>query len=131
MSLNWEKISFLIAEDEPDLREVMVNVFEAQGCQVHSAADGFEALEVLKKTRIDVIISDVRMPRCDGVQLLDSIQKLELKDKPLIFLVTGYADISESEAIKKGASRLLHKPFNIPDILALVEKKLTEKSESR
>ena len=110
--LNWSQLTILVAEDEEDLRQVICTMLELEGSKVFGASNGDEAFEILQRESIDIVISDVQMPYCTGMQLLERV-KSEMASAPAMFLVTGYADVSEQEALKKGALSLIHKPFNI------------------
>jgi CheY-like chemotaxis protein len=68
-------------------------------------------MEVLKANHVSLVLSDVRMPGGDGVQLLESIRTRDPKLPPVIF-VTGFADLSEAECMAKGANRVIAKPFD-------------------
>lgn len=106
----------LIVEDDPLLLETGYGL-ELFGATVYRAANGMAAMEWLSKSenRVDVILSDVRMPTGDGVWLLDSLKKLG--DIPPFFFITGYADVGAEEAIAKGAREMVSKPIG-PRILA-------------
>ncbi len=106
----------LIVEDDPLLLETGYGL-ELFGATVFRAPNGMAAMEWLSKPdhRVDVILSDVRMPTGDGVWLLDALKKLG--EIPPFFFVTGYADIGADEAIAKGAREMVSKPIG-PKILA-------------
>lgn len=121
--IKWDQMRILVVEDEPDLREILVMVFEQEGSIVVSAKDGMEALSLVQTEKPDFIISDVRMPNCDGIQFLETVRRTH-PTLPPIFLATGFADIDEEQAIRKGALTLICKPFNIRDLFATIEDKL-------
>ncbi len=121
--VKWNELKILVVEDEPDLREILIMVFEEQGCQVVAAGDGNQAIELLKTFHPDMIISDMRMPNCDGIRLLEKVRKQHPTDPPF-FLATGFADINEEQARIKGAATLIHKPFNIQDLFLTLESHL-------
>jgi len=121
MSLKWQKLKVLIAEDEEDLRNTIVMVFQRKGAQVFSACNGYEALEILNKEEINIVVSDVRMPKCDGVELLKTIRATH-PDVPVVFLATGFADITEKLAKEYGAEDLIQKPFSISMLFSVIEK---------
>lgn len=101
----------LIVDDEPDLREIMIFEFESHGCQIIEAENGKIAFDLFLKNDVDLVISDVRMPGGDGIELLEKIRGKD-KKKPVIILVSGFADVSREEAIKKGANSLEMKPID-------------------
>jgi len=126
--IKWDQLQILVVEDEPDLREILVMVFEQEGSQVFSAKDGSEALKIMQTENPDFVLSDVRMPKVDGIQFLETIRKRH-PSQPPIFLATGFADIDEPQALRKGAVSLIAKPFNINDLFALIEDKLMGRAD--
>lgn len=112
-------LQVLIVDDEPDLAELVSFEFELIGSHVSIAENGQNAFKLCKEKNFDVIISDIRMPNGDGIELLKNIRKLDYK-KPSIFLMTGFADISLQEAYHFGASAIFGKPFNRKELIATV-----------
>lgn len=117
-ALKGKKI--LIVDDEPDLRELLAEEFLHHGCEILEAANGQLALECVLRNKIDVVISDVRMPDMNGTHLLEKIRERD-PVKPHVFLLTGYADIDSKEAIKKGAKALFLKPIDWQKLVAQIE----------
>ena len=116
----------LVVEDEADLREPLMLEFESLGCIVFGAGNGKEALEIVKAEQLDAIISDIRMPGGDCVELLKSVKAIQ-HNFPVVMLITGFADLSREEAYHLGAEAILTKPFNLDEIDAVVERILTPK----
>lgn len=123
-----EDFNLLIVDDEEGLREVLVMNFEMSGYNIFQASGGLEAIEIVKSNRIDFIISDIRMPDGDGVSLLEKIREID-PNIPIIVMVTGFAEITREEIIKKGALDLLEKPYDIELLESYIEKHM--KSISR
>ncbi|MFN8370265.1 MAG: response regulator [Bacteriovoracaceae bacterium] len=113
----------LIVDDEPDLRELLRFEFELYDCICLEAGNGISAFEIIKSGNpsVDIVISDVRMPKGDGVGLLENIRKMST-DKPAVFFVTGFADISKEEAYAMGVNGMFGKPYNIDFIVNEVKK---------
>lgn len=101
----------LVVDDEPDLVEIIGDLFTKQGCTVLTAMNGEQALKILLEETIDAVISDVRMPKVDGFQLLTRMKTL-FKTPPPVFFVSGFADQNEDEAKLLGARALLNKPVD-------------------
>ena len=100
----------LIVDDEADIRELLAIEMERQGAQVLEAEGGEAAFALLQQNHVDLIISDVRMPTGDGIELLERVQKL---DNPVpVILISGFADITREEALAKGALNLQPKPLD-------------------
>ncbi len=107
---SFSTITLLIVDDESDLRSAIVFDFKRKGFSVLSAENGTKAFELIQTNRIDLVISDVRMPSGDGLFLLEKIQSLPVKI-PLIF-ITGFSDVTEVECISRGAIKVFSKPFD-------------------
>lgn len=109
----------LVVDDEPLLREAIIFDIKKRGGIVFEAENGTQALQVVKNNPIDMVISDIRMPNGDGIELLVNIRHFH-ETKPLVLLVTGYADFSEAEALRKGAYALMDKPIDRKKMLELI-----------
>ena len=114
----------LIVEDEEDLRAPLATEFEGMGCIVYQASNGRDGFEIVKKVHPDAVISDIRMPGGDGVELLQRIKHLNY-GVPVVMLITGFSDLSREEAYHLGADAILSKPFDLDAIDAAVIKILT------
>ncbi len=114
-----KKYTLLIVDDEEMLRDVLVFEFERKGFTVLSAENGVAAFELVSKNKIDLVISDMRMPEGDGMSLLEKIRKFDSKIPTVIF-ITGFADVTEAECIAKGAHKVLAKPFNRKELMECV-----------
>lgn len=124
--LNGKKI--LIAEDETDLREPLAIEFESFGCKVFQAKNGREAFDIVQKEKLDAVISDIRMPGGDGIELLKRIKEFS-HEFPVVMLITGFSDLTNQEAYNMGAEAILSKPFDLDEIDNAVARILTPKDE--
>jgi len=124
--IDYNKTNVLVVEDEPDLREILVYVLQDIGYNVFEAENGEVGLKVCQNEKIDAIISDIRMPKLDGVQLLKNMRE-KSPEIPVIFLVTGFADIKENEVYKLGANAFLNKPYDINELTQKLEDSLSDK----
>ena len=114
----------LIVDDEPSLRELLREVFSLERTgRILTASSGNEALKIIRTTKVDAVISDVRMPDGDGIALLDGIREENL-DVPVIIMLTGYSKLELEDAYEKGACALLHKPCDLDMITQLTQKAL-------
>jgi len=125
MLIEPNKYNVLVVEDETDLREILVFILQDIGYNVSEAVNGEEALKMCQTNSYDAIISDIRMPKVDGVQLLKSLRSIN-PEIPLIFLVTGFADIKEAECYKLGANAFINKPYDVTEMTDKLEKSLSE-----
>jgi CheY-like chemotaxis protein len=122
MQLNDATI--LIVDDEAGLLRIFKLWFQQEGCNVFTAENGFDALEVVKAQPIDVIVSDVRMPKMDGVGLARRVRQLWARASKIIF-VSGFADIDERECCDLGVESILPKPILRASLVSAVRTCLT------
>lgn len=113
--------TILVVDDEELLREAVVFDFKRKGYKVLSASCGNEAIEVLEKNPVDVVVSDVRMPNGSGIDLLGHIKQKNVF-LPVVMFVTGFADISLEEAYALGADAVFPKPFDRKALHEAVER---------
>ncbi len=112
-------IKILIVEDEANLRLVLQKELERLGHQVQSASEGEAALKMLEEAAVDVILTDINMPRMDGMQLLKRVR--ERANPPEVIMLTGFATVDTAvAAMKFGAYDYLSKPYRIGELDALV-----------
>jgi len=118
----------LVVDDETVLLDIMGEVFEQIAGKVICVSDGAQALETLAAHRIDLIITDVRMPVMDGITLLKKV-KAGGSLTPRVIVITGFADINLRQVYDLGAEALLEKPIELKDLIKAVEKSLLEPHE--
>lgn len=116
--------SILVVDDEVPLREAIAFDFKRKGYQIYQAPNGKEAFNTLQREKIDLVISDIRMPGGDGIELLTRAREANIRIP--IILITGYADITPEDALKKGAQAVFSKPFDRKALFAEVEKHLNK-----
>lgn len=107
--------SILVVDDEPDLREILSDEFSLDGAKVSEAPNGKEALKKCEAEAFDVVVSDLRMPGGDGVVLAREL-KARHSEKPLVFLMTGFADLTAEEAYEIGVEGFFSKPFHLETV---------------
>ena len=115
--------SILVVDDEADFRDILAISFEAAGFKVFKAANGREAFDLIVANSIDVVVSDIRMPGGDGVELLERA-KARSPETPIVLLVTGYTELSTADAHDKGAEAMFAKPFRIADVQETIDRLL-------
>jgi len=120
----------LLVEDEANMTRTLSRILERAGYEVATAANGQEALEILDREVIDVLITDLNMPVMDGMALLRSIQ--ELVSRPATVVLTGYGTIQSAvDAMKLGAADYLIKPCNPDDLKIVIGRQLELRSLRR
>lgn len=119
----------LIVDDERSMRELLERVFLREGYTVRVADNGTLALQMLKSSFFDLVISDVKMPGLSGMELLQTCR--EVSPDTMCVLMTAFATIENArEAFKLGADDFIQKPFDIDELKVIVSKAL-EKSHLR
>lgn len=103
----------LVADDEPEVLQLVTTVLEMAGHEVVTATDGAEALAAAVETRPDVVILDIMMPRMDGLTALGQFRQGPLtKDIPVVLLTAKKSALDVEVGMKAGAAGYLTKPFN-------------------
>lgn len=114
------KTKILIVDDEIDARELMQELFESKGYMSDTAKHGLDALNKIREAEPDIVISDIRMPEMDGMQLLEILSK-SYSHIP-VMMVTAHGTIETAvEAMKMGAKDYILKPLSLDEILIKVE----------
>ncbi len=118
----------LVADDEQNLRRVLVTLLRREGHDVLQATNGLEAIERLGEA--DVVITDLRMPGADGMEVLRAAAKTA-PHVPVI-MITAYGSVGQAvEAIKAGAFDYIEKPFEQEQIRAIVDKAIAQAAANR
>lgn len=113
----------LVIDDERSIRNTLKDILEYEKYEVDLAEDGFEGLEKAAQTKYDVILCDIKMPRMDGMEVLEKI--LELNSDHTVVMISGHGNIETAvEAIKKGAYDFISKPPDINRMLITIRNAL-------
>ncbi|HJS98698.1 MAG TPA: response regulator transcription factor [Terriglobales bacterium] len=112
------KGNILVVDDEPQITRVLKTTLSSQGYTTRTAGDGKEALQAMKDWIPDLVITDLRMPRMDGLDLCRHIR--EQSQVPIIVLSVKGEEKTKVEALDAGADDYVTKPFNINELLARV-----------
>src|SRR5215470_12220839 len=112
------KGNILVVDDEPQITRVLKTTLASQGYGVRSAADGQDALDQLKSWSPDLIITDLRMPRVDGLELCRAVRLGS--HIPIIVLSVKSEEIMKVQALDAGADDYVTKPFSLNELLARV-----------
>ncbi|MCX8031421.1 MAG: sigma-54 dependent transcriptional regulator [Thermodesulfovibrionales bacterium] len=113
----------LVIDDDAIIRDMLESFLQTEGFEVFTASDGKEGISLLKKEGFDLILSDLVMPNLDGLEVLKSINALNLKT-PLI-VMTAFGTIQTAvEAMKHGAFDYITKPFNLNELSIIIKRAL-------
>ncbi len=123
MSILKDK-SILVVDDEVDLVDMLKEALEAEGAIVKTAKDGDSALDVLKNFKADLVITDAKMPKMSGFELIDRINHSKMPC-PCI-MVSGYAEGLEKKAHDLGVAALIMKPYQLTNLISFVHKILMQ-----
>jgi len=120
------KGKLLVVEDEKSMREVLTMLLEGENYDVTSASDGREGLACIDKDIFDLVITDMKMPKVDGFELLKKIK--EISPETLVIMITAFGTTETAiEAMKLGAYDYINKPFKIDEIRIIVKKAIEKK----
>jgi CheY-like chemotaxis protein len=107
--------TLLIADDDSLFREVLRDLFEAEGARVLEASGGREALGLIRDHSVDAVISDLQMPGGNGLELLREFRR-NRTDTPFVLFLTHNLEIQKADALGLGADLVLSKPFEFSEL---------------
>ncbi len=120
----------LIVDDETQILDFLRDLFGSSGWDVQSADSGTAGIEMLEHGRYDVILTDLKMPGADGIEILRTAKNLRLDAE--VVLMTGYGTVDSAiEAMRAGAFHYLAKPFKAEEVLNLVDKAYAQRQLKR
>ena len=117
-----DKENILIVDDEKEIRDLVEIYLKGEGYNTLQATDGEEALSLLEKNQVDLIILDVMMPKLNGIEACLKIR--EIREMPIIMLSAKSEDIDKILGLNMGADDYLTKPFNPLELIARVKSQL-------
>lgn len=117
-----KKATILFADDDSDILEMISYNLKKEGYNVVTAVNGEQAVEVCKEIQPDLILLDVMMPKMDGVEVCETIRKLDLPFQPLIaFLTSRSEDYSQIAGLSAGGDDYISKPIRPKVLLSRIE----------
>lgn len=122
-----KKVKVLLVEDEITLRDLLKTILEESGLNIITAADGVEAVEIFKahKDEIGVVLSDLGLPRLGGWEAFLKMREINPELKGI--LASGYFNQKvKDEILKSGAENFIQKPYNPPEIIAMIRRMIEE-----
>lgn len=121
--------TILVVDDEADLRAILCEDLETAGAAVAQATNGRKAYELFLEHGYDAIVSDVRMPDGDGIELMHKL-RADPRKMPCLIFITGFADITADEAGELGVHGMLYKPFSLKELRLILLEKLKPQARS-
>ena len=110
----------LVVDDSAAIRKILQRVLRQTGMAIrtiHEAGDGQEALEVLGGQQVHLVLTDINMPRMDGLQLLGALKSSPVwREMPVVMITTEGGETKVAEAVKLGAAGYVRKPFTADQI---------------
>ena len=118
-------IKILIVDDDAEIRSHLAEVLTGADYETDAAASAKEALEKIRRREYDIVLLDVMMPKMSGLDALSELRRLGPKTKTI--MITAFATVKNAvDAIKKGASDYISKPFKIEELLTTIRRVLEE-----
>ena len=130
--MNMQSGYILIVEDVPDILRLLEETLKFKGYRAVTAFNGHEALDIIKKERPALIITDIMMPKLDGFGLVHRLRiNPETREIPVIFLTATYVALEDKAfALNIGATRFIEKPVNFENFLGTIQELLAAKPEA-
>ena len=121
-----DKLEVLVVDDEPRLRQVLLHLMRSDGFQCFEACNGAEALELLERQPVPLVMSDMRMPRMDGIELLKRIR--QRWPETAVVMITAVSEVETAvSCLALGAMDYLTKPFHLEEVRARVQQALEKR----
>jgi CheY-like chemotaxis protein len=113
----------VLIEDEQSQREALVTVFMGEGYVVHGVESAEEAMSYLMAHPVDIVVTDIKLTGIDGISFYEEMRNHpSVATVPFVF-ITGYTDPAAIEQVRKlGAAAYITKPYDLPDLLATIER---------
>jgi two-component system response regulator HydG len=123
----WNMVHILVVDDKLALAETIADGLTERGYSARALAGSRQALLVLERQAVDLLVVDVRMPELDGFALLEAVRQRDAAIPVIMMTAYGVID-SAVEASRKGAFHYLTKPFKLDELVALIERALLARS---
>ncbi|MEI6487796.1 MAG: sigma-54 dependent transcriptional regulator [Bacteroidota bacterium] len=109
----------LIIDDEKSIRRTLREILEYEKYEVDEAADGMEGIALIQKNKYEVVLCDIKMPKMDGIEVLDKI--MQISSDTTVVIISGHGNIETAvEAVKKGAFDFIAKPLDLNRLLVTI-----------
>ena len=116
------KLNLLIVDDERNSRDVIAR-FLKKKYNISLASNGREAIDMIKNSKFDLVLSDIRMPEADGMSVLEAVSEISAKERPIVIMMTAFGSIEDAiNATKAGAFYYVTKPIDINNLQLLLKR---------
>ena len=124
------KARILVVEDDASMQDFLTTFLEQEGYEVSWAAHGGVAREMLDAEAFDVVVTDIRMPEVDGVQVLDYVR--QVRPEAAVIVMTGHSSVRQAvDLIRRGADDYFKKPFDVDEMLHVIRRSLDYRRAQR
>jgi len=110
----------LVADDDFSIRRLVCTIVKREGLQADCVSDGAEAIEMLQENEYAVVLLDLMMPRVDGFAVIDYLRDHPPAEKPVVLVITAYADQQFRQVDPNIVAGVLRKPFEVADLGTLI-----------
>lgn len=110
----------LIVDDDPSIRRLLTTLVRRERIEVDAAADGEQAIELLSQESYSVILLDLMMPRVNGFGVIEWLKNHKAEQKPVVFVISAYADQMYRTVNTDVVAGVIHKPFDVRDVASLI-----------
>jgi len=115
-SKNENQTRVLVADDDQSIRQLLCTIVRREGLGVDCASDGFEAIDCLRENDYAVILLDLMMPRANGFEVIDYLKAHPPAEKPVVLVITAYADQRFKEVDADIVAGVIRKPFEVAEL---------------
>ena len=120
MAPQQQKARILVADDDDSIRQLLCTIIRREGFEADCAGDGLEAVQHLQQNEYAVILLDLMMPRLDGFGVVAWLKEHPQQFKPIILVITAYADQQFKQVDPNVVAGVIRKPFEVADLGSLV-----------
>jgi adenylate cyclase len=115
-----ENARVLVADDDHSIRQLVCNIIRREGLEVDCVVDGTEAIQLLREHEYSVILLDLMMPRTDGFEVIEHLKEYPPAQKPVVLVITAYADQTFKKVDPEIVAGVLRKPFEVAELGSVI-----------
>ena len=121
-------VRIMIIEDDEAMRSLLEDFFEEEGFETDSASNGADALRILSKDPLDLIVTDIRMPGLTGLDILPRLRRLKPETPIIVMTAFGSEDVRR-RSLERGATTYLEKPIHLSQLRTLIHEMISAKEK--